>query len=82
MENTVKNIEKELRRIGCAVTVSEVQGLPDLCQINDSGELSGRYQGERLLNALVQLRTPDAGEDDCQDVYATLAQVGFENRGR
>ena len=82
MDNTIKYIKKELSRIGCTVTVTAVEGLPGLCQINDSGHYSGQYQGERLLSALTQLRTPDAGEDDCQDVYATLAQVGFEVTGR
>ena len=82
MENNLEKIARELRRVGCPLNVSEAPGSPALCQVDNSGDLSGQYQQVRLLNALSQLRVPDVGENNCNDVFAILAQIGFDQRDR
>ena len=78
MPDLISRIHKELKRIGCPLTVEAVDGNPDLCNISGSGlPAAGVYDAHRAHSALENLQTPDIGDNGCRMVEAALRQIGF-----
>ena len=78
MADLIGRIQKELKRVGCPLTVEAVDGNPDLCNISGSPlEVAGVYDAHRAHSALENLQTPDIGDDGCRMVEAALRQIGL-----
>lgn len=77
MADTIENIRKECKRLGCAFTVEAVPDQPSLCKIDGPGIQSpGIYDAHRALSAFQQLQTPDIGDNIYQMIDVALRQIG------
>jgi len=78
MSDTIRRIQKELKRLGCPLTVEPVEGKPDLCNISGATlQAAGIYDVHRAHSALENLQTPDIGDDGCRMIEVALRQIGF-----
>lgn len=81
MADTIERIRKEFKRLGCPVTVEEVEGNANLCSISGAPlQAAGVYDTHRAYSALVNLQTPDIGDDGCRMVEVALHQIGVAHQ--